>query len=238
MDHTVTRDRATSIVIPEPTAALDYPVASVCADIVMWAKTVDDIAAIKQAKVKLEAIDLYLERTSVTGRAEVAATMRRLEVRIGVLLGDAQIGGDRRSDQVHRDVPDLSRQERHDFRRMAAQPDLVEEIIARSTDAKPASRRQVLGEIEARTFKEDLAEQATWAKSLLPENHDPTEGRRRQEIQGAIGEISRVIRELLEIATPDEVRWALKGDDHVAEHYRAGFVLACASLAEYRGAIN
>lgn len=34
-----------------------------------------------------EAIDEYLRRTSVGGRKRVAATLRHLEMRIGVLLG-------------------------------------------------------------------------------------------------------------------------------------------------------
>jgi len=75
----------------------------------------------------------------------VAAAQRRLEVRIGSLLGPAGHGGDRRSDQVQRDELDLGviPQQRHDFRNMAEDPETVEDVIAASTDEAPASRRKV-----------------------------------------------------------------------------------------------
>jgi hypothetical protein len=60
--------------------------------------------------------------------------MRYLEVRIGELLGKAKRGGDRRSDQITREVDGLTPNERHDFRTMAAHADVVEDVIAGATD--------------------------------------------------------------------------------------------------------
>lgn len=57
--------------------------------------------------------------------------MRRLEVRIGKLLGPAERGGDRRSDQVHREELEsdgLSPQQRNAFRQMAENEEEVEAI--------------------------------------------------------------------------------------------------------------
>jgi hypothetical protein len=71
--------------------------------------------------------------------------MRRLEVRIGQLLGPASRGGDRKSDQVNRDELDLSPQERNSFRKMAEHPEIVDAVIAESSDDEPPSRRKVLG---------------------------------------------------------------------------------------------
>ena len=52
--------------------------------------------------------------------------MRRLEIRIGQLLGPAEHGGDR-TKQVQRD--ELAPQQRHEFRQMAAHPDVVDDVI-------------------------------------------------------------------------------------------------------------
>ena len=72
--------------------------------------------------------DGYLSHTSTEGRARVAAAMRRLEVRIGKLLGPAEHGGRREKGQVGHDQ--LDSRERHDFRTMAAHADTVEDVIA------------------------------------------------------------------------------------------------------------
>lgn len=70
---------------------------------------------------------------SSEGRARVAAAMRRLEVRIGELLGATSAG--KRHDLEPSGVTEgLSRHERHEFRRMAEHPDVVEDVIADSTD--------------------------------------------------------------------------------------------------------
>lgn len=68
------------------------------------------------------------------------AAMRRLEVRIGELLGPADNRGPA---TLGRDLG-LGPDERHDFREMASHPEVVEAVIAESTDEEPASRRKVL----------------------------------------------------------------------------------------------
>lgn len=82
----------------------------------------------------------YTPYTSTTVRARVDAAMRRLEVRIGELLGPSQHGGDRKSDarQVDHDRLDLSKDQRREFRRMADHPEVVEDVIAESTDEELA----------------------------------------------------------------------------------------------------
>jgi hypothetical protein len=70
--------------------------------------------------------------------------MRRLEVRIGELLGDPRPG--ERTDLSFAS-DGLTPNERHYFRTMAAHADVVEDVIAESTDEEPASRRRVLGEL-------------------------------------------------------------------------------------------
>jgi hypothetical protein len=53
------------------------------------------------------------------------------------------------SPERHRD-DGLHRQQLADFRLMAAHPDIVEEVIANSTDKAPASRRKVVAAIKQR----------------------------------------------------------------------------------------
>lgn len=69
----------------EPTSLV--AVTDQCMAIETWAAQCDSIPELKDWKNKLAAVDEYLARTSTEGRARVAATMRRLEVRIGELLG-------------------------------------------------------------------------------------------------------------------------------------------------------
>jgi hypothetical protein len=80
--------------------------------------------------------------------------MRRLEVRIGHLLGDAKPGNPTGANQhggtsVATEVPPLSKDQRHEFRQMADHEDLVEQTIAESTDDSPASRAKVLARLRA-----------------------------------------------------------------------------------------
>jgi len=139
-----------------------------CVSVETWAESVTSIPDLRDAGSKLAAIDKYLDLTSTKGRARVAAAQRRLELRIGVLLGPAERGGDRKSDQVSHDLLDLPAYQKADFRRMAENPDAVEEAIAASTDEAPASRRKITQAIKrkASTSQEpvDLEDQERRAR--------------------------------------------------------------------------
>jgi len=100
------------------------------------------------------AFKTYLTRTSKDGRARVDAASRRLELRIGVLLGPSQNGGDRKTDQFTREVTDLAPNQINAFRQMAEHPDIVEAVIAGADDSKPPSRSWVLRKIKAQTSGE------------------------------------------------------------------------------------
>jgi hypothetical protein len=129
----------------EPIRANDLAtVEDQCAGIEVWAEQCDSVPEIQAATTKLAMIDEYLARTSTDGRARVKAAMRRLEVRIGQLLGPAKPGPQSESSLASED---LSANERMAFRAMAANPDVVEDVIAQSTDENPASRRQVTAAI-------------------------------------------------------------------------------------------
>jgi hypothetical protein len=125
----------------EPTSLVQ--VDDQCAAVETWAEQCDSVPELRDATNKLAAIDEYLSRTSTEGRARVAAAMRRLEVRIGTLLGPAEsVAGPGRG-KPSTATDGLSRDQRHEFRAMAEHPEVVEDVIASSTDERPASRRQV-----------------------------------------------------------------------------------------------
>lgn len=119
-----------------------------CSDIEAWAAECEDVAQLREASNRLAAIDQYLERTRTEGRNRVAAALRRLEVRIGEVLGPSPGHGPGRGNIQHDES--LSPQQRSEFRRMAQHADAVEDVIERSDDEDPASRRKVMDEIGAR----------------------------------------------------------------------------------------
>lgn len=133
------------VIASEPTSLV--AVDDQCSAVEAWADRCDSIPELRDATNRLAAIDEYLTRTSTEGRGRVAAAMRRLEVRIGELLGPRQQG--------HRNVllphaEEVAQTQRSEFRQMAENKEAVEDVIANSTDSQPASRRAVLGEIKAR----------------------------------------------------------------------------------------
>lgn len=170
----------TLVVATEPTSLV--AVDDQCAAVEAWAETCSSVPELRDATNKLAAIDEYLIRTSVSGRSRVAAAMRRLEVRIGKLLGPSEVGANQHTQGgVQRDEP-LSPQQRHAFREMAAHEDEVEAVIAESTDDKPASRRSVMDRIKNAKAKNpvptgsgksraELDAKATKAKQMAAEGY-------------------------------------------------------------------
>ena len=75
----------------------------------------------------------------------MASAQRLLETRIGVLLGPAKVGRPETS-RVNDDS--LTGNERSQFRKMADNPDVIDDVIEGSTDEEPASRRKVLAAIK------------------------------------------------------------------------------------------
>jgi len=124
-----------------------------CSAIESWAEQCESVPELRDASNKLAAIDEYLTRTSTDGRARVAAAMRRLEVRIGTLIGpapDPVVTGAQKGSFAN-EASDLTPNQRSAFRQMAANPEAVEDVIEQSTDDAPASRRKVMDNIKHRT---------------------------------------------------------------------------------------
>lgn len=137
----------TAVVIPEPEDLDLNRVATFAKTVIDHANQCEDIAELNDIRERIAAIETYLSRRNDKAARALARTDRALEVRIGELLGPAQIGGDRRSDQVGRDQPDpLTKDQRHDFRKMANHQDDPEVADAINSGA---SRARVLRLIDA-----------------------------------------------------------------------------------------
>lgn len=162
-----------------------------CEQIEAWAETCESVPELRDAINRCAAIDEYLARTSTEGRARVAAAIRRLEARVGVLTREDRLARDQ--DGRFRPQDDgLSDKQRHEFRLMAEHPEVVEEVIAESTDQSPASRRKVMQRIadakkkhpvEPVPFKSRAAVEARVAKA----REMAAEGFTSRQIADAIG---------------------------------------------------
>ena len=136
------------VVATEPTSLV--AVEDQCARIEAWAETCDNVAELRDAMNKCSAISEYLRLTATEGTARVETAKRRLEVRVGVLLGPpaprSETGRGRTSDRNQEiDSATVSA-----FRAMAADTETVEEVIAASTDTAPPSRRKVMDAIKSK----------------------------------------------------------------------------------------
>lgn len=187
-----------------------------CAAIEAWAEQCESVPEIRDAGHKLAAIDQYLARTSTEGRARVAEAQRRLEVRIGVLIGPAGSANQHTAEPLSTDNgTGLSRRQRHDFRKMAEHPDVVDQVVAESTDEAPASRRKVLDAIKAKTadlVAEEQAKREERAESKkvwdelrdqfeVPDHWDPDLDR---EMNAQLGSLDRHCTDLVALGEPAE----------------------------------
>lgn len=153
----------TGLAVQEPTSLV--AVHQQCESIEAWAEQCESVPELRDAGNKLAAIDEYLNRTSTEGRSRVAAAMRRLEARIGDLLppplSRSEAGLLRHDSSArHRDavLDEIDRHTKADFRAMAEHPEVVEEVIAQSTDDAPASRRKVMERIRDAKAKHPKAD--------------------------------------------------------------------------------
>jgi hypothetical protein len=120
---------------------------------------------------------------------------------------------------------------------MAANPDVVEEVIADSTEQAPPSRSKVLDAIKnleqvAKAAKAERDADKAWEDSR-PKPENPAEDRRRQQIQMQVIGLIDEIRDLTKY-DPDDYRWALTtGFAHVADGLKADAKAAIESLNPY-----
>lgn len=172
------------------------------ARLVEWCEQVDDIHEIRNAAAKWSALTEYVKRTSREGVADAEAALRRIEERVGLLIREKRAAGELASvhDNQHMvitavttSLADLGIPGRQaaEFVLMAEHSDIVEAVIAASTDAEPPSRRKVIGAIR-QTLADQEAEQGhaedqAWAANLRAiSGIDAADDKRRAEARYAI----------------------------------------------------
>jgi hypothetical protein len=183
------------LAIPQPSQLVD--VLNLCQSVEAQLPHVDDVAALKDAAAKMRAIDQYVALTSTEGRQAIAATVRRIEIRAGELLPDAVTGSHH---SVTTEGSLLTKDERHDFRQMAAHPDIVEAEIAKGTDERPTSRRQVMQAIRdtIRSEEEQLAHEL--ASRGIEVLSDPTAIAANKSWIAMDAAVASVIRQVLDVS--------------------------------------
>jgi N6-adenosine-specific RNA methylase IME4 len=128
--------------MPEPATVESAQAATLAARVVCWADTIDDVAALDDARARLAAIEQYLKRRDGCVAAELARATRMVEVRIGQVLGPAELGRNQHSEDLFAiKSSDMPHRVRHDFRMMAAHAD--DPAVADAIE-KGASRAEVL----------------------------------------------------------------------------------------------
>lgn len=231
--------------IPEPSGTPVPALLDACDAVVAWAEQCDDYAMVRDVYDRMAAIAEYLARQEHARSAQAA--MRRIEVRLGELSGPAEHGGDRRSDQVSRERldRDLPRNDLYKFRKMAAHPDIVDQIIDESTEQAPASRAKVLDAIrnleraarDAAEWDKGLAEQREQAKSFKAKPGD--DWRRRERSLGATLSLIGAIRSFTAEATPDDITYlTTTGLPHVANKCRDELAELIPTLDPYLKAVR
>lgn len=212
--------------IPDPVGAPVPALLDACAAVVAWADTCEDFELVREVYDRMAAIAEYLARQEHARSAQAA--MRRIEVRLGELSGPAEHGGDRKSDQVPHEVLDLPKNRTHEFRKMAANPEVVEEVIAESTEQSPPSRNKVLNAIrdletaaraEKAEWKAGLAEDRAWAKTVKAKPGDDWQRRSRTQ-QQLCGLISACDRFLAAVTSDDLAHALATGFPHVSDVFR------------------
>lgn len=136
-----------SLVVPRP-----HEVTSpyeLCDAIEAALPMVTDAAELAEAKAKLLAIETYMAQHTKQGRARLAAALRRIEIRMGEVLGEATRDHDRSpgAKSLTGNLGAIPKKERHELRLLAAHRDVAEGVIAKADDAKPPSRKKCLDAI-------------------------------------------------------------------------------------------
>ena len=187
------------LAIPQPSQLVD--VLNLCQSVEAQLPHVDDVAALKDAAAKMRAIDQYVALTSTEGRQAIAATVRRIEVRVGEVLGAAVTGVNQHSEPyVTTEGSTLTHHERHDFRQMAAHPEIVEAEIASGTDERPTSRRQVMLAIREHVRNEDEALARDFEQRGLQPMTDPAVIAANKSWIAMDAAVASVIRQVLDVS--------------------------------------
>jgi hypothetical protein len=162
------------LAIPQPSQLVD--VVNLCQSIEAQLPYVEDVGQLKDAAAKLRAIDEYLSVTNVEGRKAIVATVRRIDKRAGEVLGKATQGQRFDLSTLDNDPKfKIDPKEKYQLRLMAQHPDIVEQVIAESTDQRPASRLKVITAIKESVKRDQQMNAEALASRGIKPLTDPAE---------------------------------------------------------------
>ena len=174
------------VVIPEQAQSLAQ-VNTICESVEVWVQTVDSSEMIVDAVGKLAAMSEYLRATSVEGRGRIELAARNCGIRLGEVLPK-----EKRGPRVSPGPGEtISQQRRSEFRKMAANADLID--IIGSTDENPLTHNKLLEAIKQRE-DDRLVEEAIL--KLTPEDFDPVRNRELIRQRGAFSATCKRFAEL------------------------------------------
>jgi hypothetical protein len=199
-------------------------------DIRDWADTIEHAAKVR---------DLNHETIILASALKI-----RAERRIGQLKGEAKPAPGPGRGKPSSEDDGLTRNERHDFRRLAEPTDdefdeLLDEVAADAANQAGLSRRRVLSKIDER--KRDDEEQAEWVRSL-GEDPDPDATRQRGVAHRAVIRLMDGIDRLTSQITPEALVEALATYPERQIYVRDGIVAdlrrAATEIARYEEALR
>jgi hypothetical protein len=207
--------------IPAPSAISVEQVTALAAAIEVWAETVDDVDALEAARAQVAAIETYLRRRHDAAAAEIARANRKLEVRVGQLLGEARNGGDRRStdfSSLDSELKSVPKDDRYRLRQIAAHAD--EPAVAEAIE-RGASRAEVLRTIQRGEVQAQVDDGREFLESLTP-SKDPEGDVLRARVYDSILAVEDAAKDM-ERWTVDDIRWAIESESlaHVRQRMTA-----------------
>lgn len=201
-----TSARAHVLTIPDPQRIEVEQAAAVALQIEAWAETIDDVDALEWARARVSAIETYLRRRGEDAAAEIARADRKLEARIGLLLGPAKVGSNQYTEPSLASDGSLSLNQRHQFRKIAEHADEPEVAAA---IGRGASRAEVLRTIQ-RVEDADIADESRrWLEENIPPPTDPDGDRFRARVWDSILEVERAAKAMAQWM-PEQVHEAIR----------------------------
>lgn len=166
-----------------PASGRDLSVAEVegwCDQIAQIVSEEADIHHLTDLRSRFQPFAAAFTKATKKGSSTIAATERRIEVRLGELLTQSREsgelvkhGGDRKTeikaDAAALKLADvgLTRQEAAEFVAMAEHPEVVEQVIAESSDTAPASRNRVRQAVKAERRKQSAEHPAKFSVVIM-----------------------------------------------------------------------
>lgn len=211
------------VVIPEQAQSLAQ-VNTICDSVEVWVQTVDRPEMIVDAVGRLAAMSEYLRATSAEGRGRIELTARKCGIRLGEVLP--------KQSTDPRACPDsgqaISKQRRTEFRKMAANADLVD--IIGSTDEDPLTHNKLLEAIKQREDDRLVAEAVD---RLTPDDFDPVRNRELIRQRGALARQCIGICEL-----GDTFEFYNNNEEHLEQRHTEAAIEARDWLNNFLGLVN